>query len=237
MRQYFVNEILSDDARIILSAEISHHLCDVLRCKENDKIRLVDVNNNLFLASIHLSATSVIAQVQQQLINHDENKEIIYCACLIKKDKWEWLIQKAVELNATKIVPIISNRTIIHLDEQQLEKKLMRWNKIALEAAQQSNRTSLCQVEKPIKLNEIVKYKSDINIVPYEKEKNIHIFDLIDNASVTFIIGPEGGFEEKEIEFLEKNDFECCSLGNNILRAETAGLYVLAVIDAKRSNL
>ncbi|MDO4377565.1 MAG: RsmE family RNA methyltransferase [Erysipelotrichia bacterium] len=237
MRQYFVNEILSDDAQIILGAEISHHLRDVLRCKENDKIRLVDANNNLFLASIHLSATNVIAQVQQRLMNQEENKEIIYCACMIKKDKWEWLIQKAVELNATKIVPIISNRTIIHIDEQQLEKKLARWNKIALEAAQQSNRISMCQVEKPIKLNEIVKYKSDINIVPYENEKNIHILELIDSSSVTFVVGPEGGFEEKEIEFLKKNDFVCCSLGNNILRAETAGLYVLAVIDAKRSNL
>lgn len=237
MRQYFIAEKVKLNEEIKLNEDISHHLKNVLRCKENDIIRLVDGNNNVFFAEIHIDDDCLIAKIKSETDFEENGNDIIYCACMLKRDKWEWLIQKAVELNATKIIPIISRRTIIKIDDEQIDKKVTRWNKIALEAAQQSNRNKICIVEKPIKLKDIIKYKSDINIVPYEKEKNINLIDIIDEKSTTFLIGPEGGFEESEIEFLEKNDFTCCSLGRNILRAETAGLYTLAVIDAKRSLL
>ncbi len=234
MRQYFVDQSLHLNDEVKLSDEISHHLRNVLRYKENDIIRIVDKDSQVFLAKLLFVEEEVYVDCVELLGNKKINKEIIYCACMIKKDKWEWLIQKAVELNATKIVPIISQRTIIKNDEEKIDKKLVRWNKIALEAAQQSNRERLCSVERPIKLKEITRYLSEVNIVPYENEDNVKLIDLVDDKSITFIIGPEGGFDDSEITFLTDLGFKCCSLGENILRAETAGLYTLAVIDAKR---
>lgn len=235
MRQYFIDQQVQLNENVRLSDEVAHHLINVLRYKENDFIRLVDKNSNVFLAELLFINQDVYAKCIEILDNKKDNKDIICCACMIKKDKWEWLIQKAVELNATKIVPIISQRTIIKNDQEKIERKLERWNKIALEAAQQSNRDKLCLVQRPIKLKDINKYLSEINIVPYEKEDSIKLIDLIEDKSITFIIGPEGGFEQSEIDFLTQLGFVSCSLGSNILRAETASLYTLAVIDAKRS--
>ncbi len=141
-------------------------------------------------------------------------------------------LQKAAELGASRIVPVITRRTIIHLEDKEIAKKLERWNKITLEACQQSNRTSLCEVCRPIRLKDVVEYRQDINLVAYENEDTRKLRDCLGNGSICIVVGPEGGFEESEIEFLEEAGFTCVSLGTRILRAETAGMYALSVIDA-----
>ena len=204
--------------------------------KVGEKIRVVDSNNDVFLVEIDIDS-KVRGKVLENIFDLSDVSEITYCAALIKKDKWNFLLQKAAELGATKVVPLISNRTIFKIDEQRLEKRIQRWNKITLEACQQSNRSSKCEVERPIKLKEIDKFLSENNIVAYENEQNICLADCIDEKSITFVIGPEGGLTEDEIEYLQSLNFTCVSLGKRILRAETAGLYVLSVIDAKRNSL
>lgn len=236
MRQYFVDKKINPDETFYFDDKQSHHIKTVLRMKTADVIRVVDVDNNVFLVEIIVDS-KVSARVLRRIEQNLEESEIIYCAALIKKDKWDYLLQKAAELGATKIVPLITNRTIFKVDEERLDKRVERWNKITLEACQQSNRTSKCEVLKPVKLKDIDKFLSDNNIVGYEDEKDIYLSDVIDDKSITFVIGPEGGFSDDEIEYLKNLNFTCVSLGKRILRAETAGLYVLAVIDAKRNSL
>ena len=84
----------------------------------------------------------------------------------------------------------------------------------------------------PVKLKNIDSYKQDVNLVAYENEDETKLRDQVGNGDICFVIGPEGGFEESEIEMLKEKGFTCVSLGNRILRAETAGLYMLSVIDA-----
>ncbi|MDI9540465.1 MAG: RsmE family RNA methyltransferase [Bacillota bacterium] len=236
MRQYFVEKKLEINEIFDFNEKQSHHIKTVLRMKVGEKIRVVDSNNDVFLVEIDIDS-KVRGKVLENIFDLSDVSEITYCAALIKKDKWNFLLQKAAELGATKVVPLISNRTIFKIDEQRLEKRIQRWNKITLEACQQSNRSSKCEVERPIKLKEIDKFLSENNIVAYENEQNICLADCIDEKSITFVIGPEGGLTEDEIEYLQSLNFTCVSLGKRILRAETAGLYVLSVIDAKRNSL
>lgn len=237
MRQYFVQSELGINQIVDFDEQQAHHMKDVLRMRSHDLIRVVDQLGNCYLAELILEGNQVHAKTKELLANTNHEQAIIYCAALVKKDKWDYILQKAAELGASKIVPLITEKTIIHLDEKEVEKKLIRWNKITLEAAQQSNRTSLCEVVKPIKLKDIADYRSEVNLVPYEKHEDRMLLDLVDDRSITFVIGPEGGITPKEIAFLNNLGFVSVSLGKRILRAETAGLYTLSVIDAKRNSL
>ncbi|MBQ6654839.1 MAG: 16S rRNA (uracil(1498)-N(3))-methyltransferase [Erysipelotrichaceae bacterium] len=236
MRQYFVRENLQCGSTVELDGETAHHIRNVLRMKSGEMIRLVDAGSRLFLAQLSVDG-SVRALITEELEAGSVNGRITVCACLIKREKWEMLIQKAAELGADRIVPLISKRTIVHIDEREAEKKSQRWNKIALEACQQSNRTSVCTVEDPIDLKDIRQYMSENNLLAYEDRQGRNIIELADERNMTIVLGPEGGFAEEEAAFLNSLGFVSCSLGERILRAETACLYALAVIDARRSTL
>ncbi len=237
MRQYFIDKKINLNETFYFDEQQSHHIKTVLRMKTGDIIRVVDINNNVFLVEINIDIKVSGTVLETVASSFKQESEIIYCAALIKKDKWDFLLQKAAELGATKIVPLLTSRTNFKVDEQRLEKRVERWNKITLEACQQSNRVSKCEVEKPIRIKEIDKFLSENNIVAYEGENNVYLSDVIDEKSITFVIGPEGGFSGDEVKFLKELNFTCVSLGERILRAETAGLYVLSVIDAKRNSL
>ena len=232
MRQYFISQKLTLGQSIVLDDQQAHHVRDVLRMRNGDLIRLVDGEGNCYMASLAITAAEVTATAEKEAGNNGSERKIICCAALIKKDKWELLLQKGAELGADVIVPLVTNRTVIHLEEKDVSKKLDRWNKITLEACQQSNRTSLCEVTAPVKLKDIGKYMGDVNLVAYEKEDGLMLAETLSDGDICFVIGPEGGLEEKEVELLESLGFASVSLGRRILRAETAAMFVLSVIEA-----
>ncbi len=235
MKQVFWSEPLAVGQTIALEDKIAHHLFDVLRTTSKEFIRLVDKSHRVFLAQV---TTKPYLKVVEELPLHaTPTLEITLCAALIKADKFEWLLQKAAELGATRIVPFMSTNTVIQLEDKKIERKMARWESILEGACRQSNRLSLVQLERPCRLNELVQYKSAINVCAWEKEHQSHplclALEKLDAAhtSVTFVIGPEGGFTPQEALKLEEVGFEPCSLGPRILRAETAACYVLACTD------
>ncbi len=232
MRQYFVTEILAEGDEYAFDREISHHLSRVLRMKENTEIRIIDGSYAAFSASVFYRDGRTFALIGPREEKGAEEREITCLAALIMKDKWELIIQKACELGVTRIVPLITERTVIRLEKGESEKKVARWNKIAREACQQSNRSRIVEVTDPVRLKDIEKYKSDINLVAYENEEKVSLVEKLHEGSISFVVGPEGGISESEIEYLTSAGFERVSLGRNILRAETAVMYVLSVIDA-----
>ena len=232
MRQYFISEKLSLGQKVTVDERQAHHIRDVLRMRNGDLIRLVDSEGNCYLSRLSITASEVSATPETPVEDDGSERKIICCAALIKKDKWELMLQKAAELGADVIVPLVTSRTVIKLDEKETAKKLERWNKITLEACQQSNRTSKCEVVAPVRLKEIEKYMGQVNLLAYEKEKSVSLADALGEGDVCFIIGPEGGMEEKEAEYLESVGFTSVSLGKRILRAETAVMFVLSVIEA-----
>lgn len=154
---------------------------------------------------------------------------------LPKADKMELIVQKAVELGVYEIIPVATKRAIVKLDEKKAKQKTARWQTISEAAAKQSKRRIVPQVTSVMTFQEAVAYAKEISVklIPYElaegmdKTKEI-IGSLQPGQSVAVFIGPEGGFEEKEIQTALENGIQPVTLGKRILRTETAGFTVLA---------
>ncbi len=157
---------------------------------------------------------------------------------LPKKDKMELIIQKAVELGVFEIIPVMTQRTVVKLEDKKKEdKKVERWQLIATSAAKQSNRGIIPTVSGTMSFKESLDYAKnmDIKIIPYENADDINktkeiIQSIKSGQSVGIFIGPEGGFEEKEIGQALEAGVLPITLGRRILRTETAGLAILSMI-------
>ena len=148
----------------------------------------------------------------------------------------EQLIQKAVELGVYAIVPVAMKNCVMRLEEKKKEKKLARWQMIAESAAKQSKRTIIPQILPPVPWEEALKQakEQDVVLVPYENERGMDatrevVKSIQKGQSIAVMIGPEGGFSEKEIGSLEER-MHRISLGKRILRTETAGMATLAML-------
>jgi 16S rRNA (uracil1498-N3)-methyltransferase len=157
---------------------------------------------------------------------------------IFKFDRLEWAIEKCTELGVAKIIPIIARRTDAHL-VAAATKRIDRWRRIAMQSAEQSRRAATPQIEMPLKIAEAVKIASPLRIVLSELEKQISLHDVLtSNETVTEVIlaiGPEGGWTEDEFKLFEKSGWVSTSLGNTILRAETAAIAATAIVTSMLS--
>ena len=155
---------------------------------------------------------------------------------LPKADKMELIVQKCVELGVFEIIPVATKRAVVKLDEKKARSKTERWQGIAEAAAKQSKRGIIPQVTMPVSFAEAVKRASfmDLCLIPYEMaEDGMSLTrELMESArsgmDIAVFIGPEGGFEQEEINLALENDIRPITLGKRILRTETAGLTVLS---------
>lgn len=232
MKQVFVEAEIQEMDDIQLDTKQAHHVFDVLRTSSKEKIRVVTKNSQVFLGHV---LEKPFLHIDQKIDTEQEKQSITLCCALIKQDKFEWMLQKACELGVSKIVPFTSKNTVVKLDEKKAEKKWARWNEILVGACKQCNRDTLVELNPVVSLKDLDFYKMDCNLVAYEKEKDAskHIAHYLQkgSTSITVCIGPEGGFEESEIQQLNNFGYENCSLGKNILRAETAACYILSAIE------
>lgn len=234
MKQVFFSDTCKIHQKIMLDEGQAHHLFDVLRIKQNETIRVVAENQKVFLAN---PTERPYLYIYEEISVLNENKQITLCASLIKQDKFEWMLQKACELGVTRIVPYTSKYSVVQIDEKKEQKKLERWSKILFDACKQCNRNDLVELTSIQKISDLQAFQSDLNLVAYEKETlDHHLAHYLkkDVNSITFCLGPEGGFAPDEIEHLKDEHFQTCSLGNNILRAETAACYVLSCIEYQK---
>ena len=226
MQQYFVDINVHTGDIIALSDDILYHLIKVLRKDNTYTFRIADTIGHIYFANLINNRECKIGE------NTNENNELdcdITCILsLIKNDKLELTIQKLVELGIKKIVPYQAVRSVVKVKN---DKKLERLNKIVREAAEQSHRNIIPEVCSPATIKDLEKYKSDYNYICYESEKNIT--EIEKAKSITYIIGPEGGFEDNEYKKICELGFESVSLGKRILRAETAAIYMTSIIIGK----
>ena len=155
-----------------------------------------------------------------------------------KADKLELVVQKAVELGAAEVVPVLSERCVSRPDAKSMENRLTRLNRIARAAAEQSGRGVLPVVSPPVPFPQMLEglLAADLGFACYEGEREYKLRDLLADVpqprTIAFFIGPEGGISEPELELLRRHGLPAVSLGRRILRTETAGLYVLSAISA-----
>jgi len=221
LHRLFINNILDGFEVSITEENYVHQVIKVLRLKIGDVLVLLDNAGHSRKAVIEKAAKqSISCSLGEAVPSWKPKKEITLCPSIIKKDKMEWLVQKATELGVSRITPIISERT------EKTGCDMRRLLAIAREASEQSERLTLPIIDEPISLDDALKNldgkKVALDIVAKKGEE---IFD----ADV-FFVGPEGGWGEEDKKLFEKYNVSRLSLGENVLRAETASVALLSKI-------
>ena len=237
MPNFFIKNSQIKDNRIEITGELLKHLRDSLRIKTGEQIVFIDEAKNRYLASVsHIGRDRITGNIIEKTALKTHDVSINLVQAIPKGPKFDFIIQKSTELGVSAITPVISERCVVKLDRGQAVEKLKMWRKIALEAAQQSNRADVPEIKTPVTFNEfLTSYgKVDLKILLWEGEKEHGIKDILKNTkdvkSVAVVIGPEGGFSENEVKIAVEKGFTSVSLGESILRTETAPIVILSII-------
>lgn len=232
-RRFFVDGVHRGHARI--SGPDAHHLTRVLRVEAGQKFEISD-NQNVYLAEVEAARKDLVSfAVVEKIEIPPASLHLRLLAALIKFERFEWLIEKATELGVEQVTPVETERSEKGL-RQAADKRLTRWNRIAREASEQSRRAHLPRIDPPVVLAEALSNTDQYRYVLEEEQAKGILSALPDDRSgddsVSLLVGPEGGWTEREREAIQGAGWIAVSLGNNILRAETAAIASLAIVAA-----
>ena len=243
MPKFFVKKENISSTQIVIQGEDSKHISGALRHKAGDSIIICDGEGTDYACTIsQMDSGSVTCQIaaSSRSLSEPTAKCTLFMA-IPKGDKMELIIQKAVELGVSSIVPVQSKRCVVQIKEKDIEKKRERWQRISEAAAKQSGRGILPQVFSPVSFAKALQMmaRHEHKAVFYESEHNSSISDYVNKSIVdfAFLIGPEGGLDADEILACQENNISVLSLGQRILRTETAPLCVLSIFMYITQNL
>lgn len=240
MHRFFVNIDQIADDKITLDGDDFKHITKVLRIDENEAFEVCDGMGMDYIVKIdNVQKDHLQASIEETRMSKGENNEIEITLFqgITKGSKMDEIVKHTVEAGVLTIVPFVSKRTVSKLSDIK-EKKIERWQRIAYEAAKQSKRGVVPVVANPEKLSAIANTLDnyDLVLIAYEKEQEISLKDMLlklefDPEKIALIIGSEGGLELEEAKMLEEACGRSISLGNRILRSETAGVYAIAQLN------
>jgi 16S rRNA (uracil1498-N3)-methyltransferase len=237
MRRFFVAPQLLGQDTAVLGSELSRHIATVLRLKVGDSILLADGNGREAAASITaLEKEGVgIAIGPVYAVAADDSCCITLFQGVPKGEKLDLILQKCTELGVSRIVPFEAERSVARLTGEKLDKRLLRWERIVMEAARQSGRSKIPAIGFAADLQTAVQSDSSVlRLLLWEGEREQGLRTVLERAgkpaSVAVIIGPEGGLSKAEAAAAVAAGFEPITLGKRILRTETAGPAVLAIL-------
>lgn len=240
MYRFYISEEQIEGDLIRIEGGDVNHIKNVLRLEVDDWVVACDGMGKDYVTKIQsLEWDSVVLQVQKvQDTGTELPTKITLFQGIPKKDKMEFIIQKAVELGVYEIVPVQMKRCVVKLgDEKKSKKKTERWQAIAEAAAKQCDRGIIPVVHEPVTMEQAIDMAGDLdyNMIPYELQDGIDSSrEIVAHACTTeslgIFIGPEGGFEAKEVEQAVAKGMEPITLGKRILRTETAGMALLSIL-------
>lgn len=242
--RFFINHKNIHYPYVTLTGAEHFHLSRVARVKPKSKVWLFSEQGVSYLTrviAVDPSQTKLeILEEQRQKISQIK---FIMAQAVLKSKSMDLVIKKSTELGVTTIIPVITDRTVVRMDDR-IEKKMERWKKLGLEASKQCGRSILPEISYPVSLNELIDRETGAWRLYLSENGGTLLRDVIFSCSradlkeeggvipesVVILIGPEGGWTSKEEEVLKKNDYEPVYLGEYILRAETAALSSLAIL-------
>lgn len=239
MYHFFIQAYQVRDNTIRLEGSDVNHMKNVLRMKPGEEVTVTDEDRVEYHCCIEsLTEDAVWLEILERTKNDCELTADIYLfQGLPKGDKMELIVQKAVELGVHAVIPVETRRCIVKLDEKKRISKQRRWNAIAESAAKQSKRSVIPKVLPVMRFEEALAMAKDFELVciPYEQAKGMgtlkqFLGQLRPGIRAAFFIGPEGGFEEQEVELAKEQGVYPISLGKRILRTETASLALLSMM-------
>lgn len=239
MYHFFVTPEQIGETFIQITGTDVNHIKNVLRMKPGEQVLI----SNKIDREYHCEITEINSeQVTAKILSVDEEgtelpAKLYLFQGLPKSDKMELIIQKAVELGVYQIIPVATKRAVVKLDGKKEEARVKRWNGIAESAAKQSKRMIIPEVTGVMTLKEAFDYAKefDVNLIPYEHAEGMagtkkELERIQSGMEAGIFIGPEGGFDDGEIELAKKQGVRPITLGKRILRTETAGLTTLSIL-------
>lgn len=242
MSKFFVEESQLDLAnnKITICGEDVNHIKNVLRISNGEQIEIGIKSDNprSFISRIDkINQENIICSIIEEVHKNKESKILLSIfQGLPKSDKMELIIQKCTEIGAHEFVPLELKRCIVKLEGKDSQKKIVRWQKIAEVAAKQCARDKIPYIKEKINIKQLCEMIKDYDcvIVAYEKENKNMLKDILvknrDINKIAIVIGPEGGFDEDEISILKNAGANIVSIGNRILRTETAPIVLSSII-------
>lgn len=239
MYRFFVAPEQIGDVSISITGKDVNHIKNVLRMKVGETVLISDGSDREYICAIRqLKDDEVIADIED--INGRSRElpiKVTLFQALPKGDKMETVIQKMIELGAYEIVPMSTKRCVVKLDAKKAANKAKRWNAIAESAAKQSKRGVIPQVSEPVTYKQALEMAKgmDMLLIPYEEAENMEhtrrvVSEIKSGMSIGIFIGSEGGFAREEVELAKESGAREITLGKRILRTETAGMTIMAVL-------
>ncbi|MFH1238970.1 MAG: 16S rRNA (uracil(1498)-N(3))-methyltransferase [bacterium] len=239
MNRFFVLPENIKDGRVTITGSDVNHIKNVLRLKKGVGIAVFDGTGEEYTVRIeHIGEEVAGTIIRTKEIKNSPGPKIVLWQGLPKGPKIDFIIQKCTEVGVSRIVPLLTERTIVKIEPSKSADKQKRWQKIAKSAAEQSRRTEIPLVERPLTFEEALAKvdKKALNIIPWEIESGRSLREILkkNNALIgtliNIFIGPEGGFTYREVEQAKSAGLIPVSLGQQILRTETAGLAVVIMV-------
>lgn len=232
MHRFFAEK--KDEGLLYLAKEDIKHFKDVLRIKDDEEVEVyIDGSGYIAVLNSYTKdelSLKILSEIKEK---YESDLKITLFQSLVKSDKMDFIIQKAIEMGAYGIVPIETKRSIVKKKDIKY-KKLERYRNIAKAAAMQSKREFIPAVSDAMKLDEVKELLDgfDLVLIAYEDEldNSIKNYDIKDKKNIAIVVGPEGGFDISEIDELKNFGYKSISLGKRILRAETAPIALLTML-------
>ena len=238
MALYYIEDRMVQGQEVLIDGPLGHHLRNVKRCRLGETLIVVDQKFQKYRMSITQlnpkGLCGTIKETEQRFSNN--GIEIMLGQGIPKGKKLEMLLQKATELGVTSIFPLLCERSLFKVRPDRLDHDVKRWERIVVEASQQSERWEPPLLFPPTTLSSFLENlpKFDLGLILWENEKKINIRSLIRQQplvkKILILVGPEGGFSEKEVKGVVSKGLISVSLGNRILRTETAGPFLVGLL-------
>lgn len=231
MQRYFAKD--KKDNMFLLDKTDLHHIKNVMRMKDNEEIEVV-YDEKLYRCRVNINEEVVINLIEEKdVAGNSSIPKISIIVPVLKENKMDYILQKSTELGVSEIIPIITERTLVKVNEKE-DKKLDRWKRICKEASEQSMRVTIPNITNVKRIKDL----NDIDgakIVCSTFGNVISLKKFLQTSTkydkIYIVVGPEGGLSKNEEEILNKMGFISISLGSNILRVETVPLSIISMIN------
>jgi len=252
MSRFYTSPENIKDNTILIDGQEARHILNVMRLKENDKVVVFDGTGKEytgFIKEIHRRQgfggqakpkALTVEVVTTRVPKPEALPEITLAQAIPKKGKMDYIVEKATELGVSDIIPFVSERTIVKIDREKGEGRVRRWRRIAKEAAKQCGRTDIPEVKSAQKFYNVIDNVNDYDLclVACLAEDRISIKDALSDfrtGKIIVFIGPEGDFTPDEITMAKDINCKFISLGKRVLKSDTAGIFVLSVLNYELS--
>ena len=244
MHRFFLPPERIHDNQVTFTEAIARQMTQVLRLKPDVLVTVLDgLGKEYRVRLTDLTAKTAEGNVEAEgEAGGEPQTRLSLYLCLTQREKFEWMLQKCTEVGASRFVPVLSSRSLVQ-DAREVANKYERWRRILQEAAEQSQRGRVPVLEAPLRFDEAVKHAAQMDacwLIPWEEEKSVSLKQALQGnraREVILLIGPEGGFSAEEVRLAQTGGFKAVTLGERILRMETAAVVASALVLYERGEM